>query len=254
MDKVKRLNLIGYCRTSTENQKEEGTINHQVEDLKSYADKNNIRLIETFKDDGVSGSLEWHDRKGMSEMFNYIEVNQNVDGIIIYKLDRLARDLRIQENIIYDLQERKGKQIISIKEPDLDSKDITRVLFRQMLSAVAQYEKGLITMRMMNGRIKKAEKGGYAGGSPAYGYVSKDKKLLVNKSQAEVVRFIFQLRRKMSLREIVKELNRLNIKTARGGKWHAGTVRYIINNRIYKGKTKYKGINNKNIELNVFAI
>jgi site-specific DNA recombinase len=250
MEKDKTLKLIGYCRVSTENQKEEGTIDLQIRDIKKFADSNNYDLVETFCDNGVSGSLEWFERKGMLEMFNYLEQHKDVDGVLIYKLDRLARDLRIQENIIYDLQEKQKKTIISIKEPDLDSKDITRVLFRQMLSAVAQYERGLITMRMMNGRLRKAEKGGYAGGSVAYGYVCKNKELKIDRKQAEVVKLIFQLRKKRkSLREIVAILNSENIKTARGGKWYAGTVRYILKNSIYKGRVVYKGVSAEKFKL-----
>lgn len=253
MEKDKKLKLIGYCRVSTENQKEEGTIDLQVKDIKRFADNNNYELVETFCDNGVSGSLEWYERKGMLAMFNYIEAHKNIDGVLIYKLDRLARDLRIQENIIYDLQEKQKKTIISIKEPDLDSKDITRVLFRQMLSAVAQYERGLITMRMTNGRLKKAEKGGYAGGSAAYGYVVKNKGLKIDKKQAEVIKLIFTMRKKKkSLRGIVNILNKENIKTARGGKWYAGTVKYILDNRLYQGEVSYKKVKTNNSNLNMF--
>ncbi len=255
MEKDKKLKLIGYCRVSTENQKEEGTIDLQIKDIKRFAENNNYELVNTFCDNGVSGSLEWYERKGMLEMFNYLEQHQNIDGVLIYKLDRLARDLRIQENIIYDLQEKQKKTIISIKEPDLDSKDITRVLFRQMLSAVAQYERGLITMRMMNGRLKKAEKGGYAGGSAAYGYVVKNKGLKIDKKQAEVIKLIFLMRKKKkSLREIVGILNAENIKTARGGKWYAGTVRYMLNNNLYSGNCKYKKVLAINKKLNILQI
>lgn len=252
MANEKQLKLIGYCRVSTENQKEEGTIEHQVKDIEKYAEQKGIRLIKVFKDNGVSGSLEWHQRKGMLELFDFLEEHKDIDGVLIYKLDRLARDLRVQENIIYDLQEKRKKTIISIKEPDLDSKDITRVLFRQMLSAVAQYERGLITMRMMNGRLKKAEKGGYAGGSAAYGYVAKNKELRVDKKQAEVIKRIFQMRRKKcAFRKIAGVLNAEKIKTARGGLWYAGTVKYILDNELYGGAVNYKQVRTKNSRLNI---
>lgn len=254
MENIKPLKLIGYCRVSTENQKEEGTIEHQVKDITKFANQNNHQLVEVFRDNGVSGSKEWHERQGMLEMFNYVEKHKEIDGVLIFKLDRLARDLRVQENIIYDLQEKRKKTIISIKEPDLDSKDITRVLFRQMLSAVAQYERGLITMRMMNGRYKKAERGGYAGGHAAYGYAAKNKELKIEKKQAEVIRRIFLMRKKkMSLREIANLLNAERVKTARSGKWYAGTVKYILDNEIYKGVGNYKNIKSKVLGLSIIG-
>ena len=253
MENDKKLKLIGYCRVSTENQKNEGTIELQIQDIKKFAEQNNYKLVKIFQDNGVSGSLDWFERKGLNELFSYLEANRFVDGIMIYKLDRLARDLRIQENIIYDLQEKRKKKIISIKEPDLDSKDITRTLFRQMVSAVSQYEKGLITMRLSNGRIKKAERGGYAGGSTAYGYRAKNKSLKIDKKEAEVIKSIFRMRkRKLSLRDIAKELNGKGVKTARKGKWYAGTVRYILNNSLYKGVSNYKSVQFSNSDLGIF--
>lgn len=255
MANEKQLKLIGYCRVSTENQRDEGTIEHQVKDIEKYAEQNNYHLVKIFKDNGVSGSLEWHQRKGMVELFNFMSEHRDIDGVLIYRLDRLARDLRVQENIIYDLQEKRKKTIISIKEPDLDSKDITRVLFRQMLSAVAQYERGLITMRMMNGRLKKAEKGGYAGGSVAYGYVVKNNSLRIDKKQAEIVKQVFALRNKRkSLRDIACFLNSEQVKTARGGKWYAGTVRYMLNNELYKGVGCYKSIKSKVGQLSIIGL
>lgn len=241
----------GYARVSTDNQREEKTIEIQERALEEYADKNNIELMRTFQDNGVSGGLEF--RPALAEMFNYLEEkeNQDITGVIIYKLDRLARDVRIQENLIYDLQEKRGKKIISIKEPDLDSKDITRVLMRQMIGAISQYEKGLITMRLSSGRMNKIRKGGYSGGGVALGYNAKDKELIIDKGDAETVKTIFYLKRykRMSLSGIARKFNKENIKTARGGQWYAGTIKYILNNNLYKGTMSYNGVSIKTPEL-----
>lgn len=244
--------FCGYARVSTGNQKEEKTIEIQEQAIQEYADKNNIIIKAVFKDDGVSGSLE--ERPALADMFNFLEAKENTDveGIIIFKLDRLARDVRLQENLIYDLQERRKKKIISIKEPDLDSKDITRVLMRQMLGAISQYEKGVITMRLKAGRMRKAQKGGYAGGSTALGYIAKNKELIINQEQAETIKTIYKLKRKkMSLNAIATKFNSENIKTARGGKWYAGTVKYILNNSAYRGNFYYnkKKVINKNLSI-----
>lgn len=248
-----KLKFCGYARVSTGNQREEKTIEIQEQALKEYANKNNIELMTIFKDEGVSGGLE--DRPALVEMLDYLEEkeNKNIEGVIIFKLDRLARDVRIQENLIYDLQEKRGKKIISIKEPDLDSKDITRVLMRQMLGAISQYEKGVITMRLKAGRMNKIRKGGYSGGFVALGYNAKDKQLVINKENAKTVKTIFYLKRykRMSLSGIAKKFNDENIKTARGGKWYAGTIKYILNNKLYKGKISYNGVSVRTPELSL---
>jgi site-specific DNA recombinase len=155
------LRLIGYARVSTDNQANEGTIEIQLHALREYAALNGHELVDTFTDEGVSGGLEH--RPGLSLLFEYLDEHDDVDGVLIFKLDRLARDLMIQENLIRDF-EKKGKRIISTKEPDLDSKDATRVFIRQILGSVSQYEKAIITMRLSGGRHNKARKGLHAGG------------------------------------------------------------------------------------------
>ena len=245
------IKVVGYCRVSTDNQKEEGTIEIQEKALKEYAKKNNIELLQIFKDEAISGSSELENRPGLVKLFNYIESHFNMKGVLIFKLDRLARDLYIQEHLIKKL-ELLNIKLLSIKEPDLSSKDPMRKAFRQFMGIVSELEKAFITMRLSAGRINKAQKGGFAGGSTAMGYVSKNKKLKIDKEQAEVIRMIFKMKRykKMGLREIARELNNLNIPTSRvNSRWHARTVKYILENPLYRGTLHYKGNKSKNERL-----
>lgn len=235
-----KIKAVAYCRVSTDNQKDEGTIGLQVDAIKDYCKTNNIDLIETFSDEGVSGGLE--DRPALADLFDYIEQTDGIKAVVIYKLDRLARDLIIQENLIKDF-EKRGVKLVSTKEQDLDSKEPTRVFIRQVLGGVAQYEKGLITMRLSGGRARKARGGGYAGGRIALGYESKDKDLITN-LEAETVKVIFAYKRykRLSINEIARRLNAEGYKTKRGGKWYASTIKYILNNPIYKGVYQYTDI------------
>jgi len=247
MDKAQsptRKQVIGYCRVSTDNQKDEGTIDLQRHALRDYAQANGYELVKVFEDEGVSGGLA--DRPALADLFNYLEDSKNkgIEAVLIYKLDRLARDLYIQEHLIKKL-ESLGKGLISTKEPNLDSDDPMRKAFRQFMGIVAELEKAFITMRLSGGRINKIKtKSKYAGGGIALGYNSKGKDLIIDPKQAETVKRIFKMRRHShkSLCRIAKELNELDIPTARGGKWHAGTVKYILANPLYKGVMGYSGI------------
>lgn len=237
-NEVKGLRLVGYCRVSTENQREDGTIEIQENALREYAEKEGLTLVDMVTDEGVSGGLE--SRPGLARVIDYINTDETIQGILIFKLDRLARDVRIQENLIHDIQTRKGKRIISVKEPDLDSKDPMRVLMRQILGSFSQYEKSLIAMRLSMGRINKARKGGFAGGKTPIGYKGENSDLQIDNLKADTVRSIFQMKQDgMSLREIARELNKGSYPTSRGGSWYAGTVRYILANRIYQGNICY---------------
>ena len=246
-----RKKIVGYCRVSTENQKDEGTIDIQRHALKEYADANGYELVKVFEDEGVSGGLE--DRAGLAELFNFLEdeANKDIEAVLIFKLDRLARDLIIQENLLKDF-EKKGVRLISTKETDLDSKEPTRVFIRQVLGGVSQYEKGLIAMRLTAGRKSKIKfKNKYAGGGVALGYETIDRDLVINEKQAETIRQIFKMKRygKKGLREIARTLNEQGVATARGGEWHAGTIKYILANPLYKGNMIYSGIEAKRADL-----
>jgi len=243
-----KLKAVGYCRVSTDNQKDEGTIGLQVDAVKEFA-KADYDLIDTFTDEGVSGGLE--DRPALAKLLDYIENPDNeIKAVIIYKLDRLARDLIIQENLIKDF-EKRGVKLISTKETDLDSKEPTRVFIRQVLGGVSQYEKGLITMRLSGGRNRKARNGGYAGGRVALGYSSIDKELQTTIGEADTIKTIFAMKRKkLSLNEIARRLNAGGFKTKTGtGKWYAGTISYILKNKLYKGNYSYNDIKTNKLNL-----
>ena len=187
---MKKSAFLAYCRTSTENQKDEKTIELQVASLIKYASKNNLELVEFFKDDGVSGSLE--NRPELVRMMKCLRDSPDVTGVLIYKLDRLARDLYIQEGLIKEFS-KLNKQVISTLEPDLDSGDPFRTAFRQMLGVFSQFEKAMITLRMKGGKRRKAESGGFHGGF-VYGYRSVNGKLEVFEPEAKIVKDIFYLK------------------------------------------------------------
>lgn len=243
--------IIGYCRVSTDNQKDEGTIDLQRQALKEYADAKGYELVKIFEDEGVSGGLE--DRAGLAELFSFLEDKENkgVEAVLIFKLDRLARDLYIQEHLIKKL-EALSVGLISTKEADLASDDPMRKAFRQFMGIVSELEKSFITMRLSGGRINKIKnKKTYAGGGIALGYSTIDKDLVIDEKQAETIRQIFKMKRygKKGLREIARTLNEQGVATARGGKWHAGTIKYILANPLYKGVMEYSGIEVKRADL-----
>lgn len=252
VNQAKGLKVVAYCRVSTDNQKEEGTISLQVDAIKEYCEKKGYNLIETFKDEGVSGGLE--DRPALATLFNFLESKEGkeVEAIVIWKLDRLARDLYIQEHLIKRF-ELLNKRLISTKEADLNSSDPMRKAFRQFMGIVAELEKSFITMRLSGGRIQKAKRGEYAGGGIALGYLTKGKELQPTEGEAEIVKKIFNLKRhsRFSINKIARLLQAGGYQTKRGGNWYASTVSYILNNQIYRGLYSYKGIESQRSDLDL---
>ena len=233
------MNLVGYCRVSTENQRDEGTIVLQERALEEFCQANGHQLIALYKDEGVSGDQA--NRPGLSKMFDFLECSRGIDGVLIYKLDRLARDLYMQEHVIRELG-RLGLELVSTKEPDLASTDPMRVAFRQFQGIIAELEKTMITWRLSSGRLNKARKGGYAGGRAAFGYrVTAEKDLVIDPLHAPALDLIFKLRRKkQGYHEIARQLNQRSVAAPGGGVWYPGSVKYIVDNPLYRGHYAYK--------------
>ena len=123
------------------------------------------------------------------------------------------------------------------------------------MGIVSELEKAFITMRLSGGRISKIKnKKTYAGGGIAFGYSTIDKDLVIDEKQAETIRQIFKMKRhqRKGLREIARVLNEQGTPTARGGEWHAGTIKYILSNQLYKGIMGYSGVEAKRADLALF--
>ena len=185
---------------------------HQDE---KYPKENSIEIVEVFQEEGVSGTLE--NRPVLARLLVSLEKNgYGVSTVIIEKLDRLARDLMIQEAIIRDLKS-KGFDLVSTAEgSDLLAADPTRELIRQVFGAVAQYEKSMLVAKLKASRERLKVISGKCEGRK--GYHDTDE------GQA-IIRRIRALRRKLPHRkrrtwqQIADILNAEGVSTFNGRTW-----------------------------------
>ena len=119
------IEAFGYLSVSGKGQLHGDGFPRQREAIERYATANGIRVVRWFEERAVPGATEWEHRPAWTEMVQ--ELN-GVRTILIEKVDRLARDLGVQEWIMRDLK-RRGVALISTTEQDLDT-DPTRVMFR----------------------------------------------------------------------------------------------------------------------------
>lgn len=228
----------GYIRVSTDEQVERFGLDVQRDEIEAYAKENGFELFKIYEDAGYSGSDM--DRPALIEMLE-VAATDNFDTVIVYKTDRLARDNFMAWWIEKELK-KTNTELISITEPyRLD--DPSGRLFYAMISAFADYERSIITMRTKAGRLKKAKEGGYAGGNLTYGYDVLEGKLVLNQREAEVVKRIFRdYVGGKSMQRIASELRAEDIPTKQGGKWWASTINEILGNTLYVGESSYGGI------------
>jgi DNA invertase Pin-like site-specific DNA recombinase len=167
-----------YLRVSGKGQVGGDGFPRQIAAVKAYAAANNIRIVKTFREEGVSGANELADRPQFASMMLALEGN-GVELVLVEALHRLARDLMIQESILADMK-RHGFRLISVAEPDLCSDDPSRKLMRQIMGAFSEYEKTMIVtkLKVARDRKKAAADDNRCEGRKPYGYYNGERAIL----------------------------------------------------------------------------
>lgn len=210
---------FGYLRVSGKGQIQGDGFPRQLAAIKGYAQAHEIRIVEVFREEGVCGATESADRPAWSALMTALHAN-GVRAVIIEKLDRLARDLMVQEATIADLQ-KHGFTLISVAEPDLMATDPTRILMRQLMGAVAQYDKSQVVLKLRGARQRMKAATGRCEGRKPYG---------TRDGEAAVIERMRQLRSSgMAYRKVAAMLNAESVPTRTAGKrWRGYTVNAIL--------------------------
>jgi DNA invertase Pin-like site-specific DNA recombinase len=209
---------FAYLRVSGKGQIEGDGFTRQLEAIKGYAQAQGIRVVKVFREEGVGGALDLEDRPALMELFEALAAN-GTKLVLIEKLDRLARDLMVQETIIGDLRKR-GFDLISVSEPDLLQRDPTRVMMRQIFGAIAQYEKAMIVAKLRGARQRMKAKTGRCEGRKPYGFYE---------GEAEALERMTVLRQQdMGFDRIADALNAEGLKPRTGERWWGKTVNNIL--------------------------
>jgi site-specific DNA recombinase len=109
--------------------------------------------------------------------------------------------------------------------------------------AFAELERSQIKDRVMTGKREKARQGGYNGARCPLGYRYDGHIWEIDDAGAATVRTAFdRFLTGATLTAIAQELNDAGAQTARGGRWHPSTVRYILTNGFYAGLSQWDGI------------
>lgn len=233
------MKLVAYVRVSTDRQAEEGHgLEVQEEAIRTWAKKHGHRIVAWTRDEGVSGSNGLDNRIGLPDAVAAVRTGA-AKGLVVYRLDRLARDLIVQETLLAEVR-RAGGEVLSTSAAEAgyltdDPDDPSRKLIRQVLGAVSEYERSMIALRLRSGRRRKHEHGGFAYGSPKFGYRAEHGELVADEREQAALTRITELRAQgQSLRSIAETLTAEGIGPKRGGRWHTETIRRIcrrIDNR-----------------------
>ena len=163
---MEKTKAIIYARVSTAGQ----DYDRQLVELKQYADRMGYDVVKTFSEK-ISGAKKVEERQAMTELLNYIEVN-NVDKVLIYECSRLSRRAVDFLSIIEIFNEKKIS--LYIHQNGLETllpNGAINPIATLVLGILAQFnsmERSLIRSRMESGYNNFRNNGGVVGRKTGY--------------------------------------------------------------------------------------
>jgi DNA invertase Pin-like site-specific DNA recombinase len=227
------MKLVAYLRVSTTGQLDGYGFDVQRKHIRAYAKAHGHRIVAEYSD-AVSGAKDTADRPGLLEALQELRKPPSADGLIVGKLDRLARQLTTQEAIL-SLIWREGGTVYTAEDGEVlrdDPDDPMRTAIRQVQGVFAELDRKTVVKRLRDGRRVKAETGRHAVGVYAYGTQGvgkgRDRDAGENPDEQAAVQRIVELRRAgKSYREIATALDTEGLKPRRAAAWQANSVRNV---------------------------
>lgn len=230
-----------YTRVSTDEQVEKGfSLAAQKKRLYEYCTSNNIGIYQLYSDEGISGH-SIAQRAALQQMLKDAK-DKKFDTVVVYKTDRLSRNLLDLLTIKKELDDLDIELVIS--DESVDTSDDTGVAMFSIMGAFAELERKKICERLMSGKRQKIRTTGIKPKQAVlpYGYLYDDinKKYIIDEKYRKDIEKIYSLFDEgMSYNQIAHYLveNSIFFGRTTKSKWCASDVSRIIRNPIYKGWT-----------------
>ncbi|UPK33593.1 recombinase family protein [Bradyrhizobium sp. 186] len=252
-DSPRTLRCAIYTRKSTEHglDQEFNSLHAQREACEAYIKSQasqGWKLVPAHYDDPAysGGNLE---RPALKRLLGEIQLGK-VDVVVVYKIDRLTRSLADFAKLVETFDAR-SVSFVAVTQQFNTTTSMGRLTLNILLS-FAQFERELASERVRDKIAASRKRGMWTGGTVPLGYDARDKKLVINKSEAQTVRTIFLLYLQLrSFGKLVAELDRRGIVTKRrttkftkyqgGIPFTYGPLAYFLKNRIYLGEIHHGG-------------
>ena len=235
------MDLVAYVRVSTSEQSLDGYgLPIQERAIRTWAKAHGHRIRAVYSD-VTSGTTAYADRPGLSACFDALLPPPRATGLVVLRLDRLAREL-LQQEAALQVAWRAGGCVFAVDGGQDgsglvladDPNEPTRKLVRRILGLVSEYERDLMAKRLSDGRRRKAEDGLHAGGTYRFGTTGgqtadgKRDAVPVPGEQATVARILELRQQGESYRSIAATLDAEGRKPRRAKSgWSAMSVRNI---------------------------
>ena len=242
-----------YCRVSSDERldQEFNSIDAQREAGHAYVASQRaegwIPVADDYDDPGFSGGNT--DRPGLKRLLADIQ-RGIVDIVVVYKIDRLTRSLADFSKMV-EVFERHGVSFVSVTQQFNTTTSMGRLMLNVLLS-FAQFEREVTGERIRDKIAAAKRKGMWMGGVPTLGYNVENRLLVINETEAAVVRRIFEEMLTIGApTQIAANLTADGITTkawtTQDGQIRNGTqidkkyLHKLLRNRIFLGEISHKG-------------
>lgn len=248
---AKRRRCAVYTRKSNEEGLEQNYNSIQAQRdaghayIASQRNEGWIPVGEDYDDPAYSGGNM--ERPALKKLLADIEAGK-IDVVVVYKIDRLTRSLADFARMI-EVFERHKVSFVSVTQQFNTTTSMGRLMLNVLLS-FAQFEREVTGERIRDKIAASKKKGMWMGGVPPLGYDVKDRRLVINPAEAELVRHIFQ--RFVDTGSTTKLVHELRLDGARTKGWTTqdgkvrtgkafdkGNLYKILHNRHYLGEISH---------------
>jgi len=222
-----KTQAYSYLRVSGLGQIEGDGFPRQRESIQRYAKAHGIEIAAEYRDEGVSGTTELAGRKGLAALLDAVE-SGNIKLVLVERADRVARNAMVSE-IILDRFRTAGGTVLEVDAgSDLTTGDDepTAVLIRQVLAAIAHFDRSVTVLKLRAARDRKRKQEGRCEGRKPFG---------ARPGEQETIVRMRELHRKpkgekrMGYHRIATVLNREGRQSRSGKPWTATSVERILN-------------------------
>jgi DNA invertase Pin-like site-specific DNA recombinase len=240
----RKLRCAIYTRKSSEEglEQEFNSLDAQREGCEAYVASQRsegwLLVRDRYDDGGISGATL--ERPGLKRLLGDIEAHR-VDVVVVYKIDRLSRALMDFAKLV-DVFDRNNVTFVSITQSFNTTTSMGRLTLNILLS-FAQFEREVIGERIRDKFAASRKRGMWMGGWAPLGYDVKDRKLIVNEPEAQLVKSIFsRFAKGRSGTILVQELATEGLVNKQYKKIDKGFLYRLLNNRVYLGEAVHKGV------------
>ena len=216
-----------YARYSSNNQTEQ-SIEGQVHVCQDFAKRNDIVIVDSYIDRAISGTTD--EREAFQRMLKDSN-NKKWDYVLVYKLDRFARN-KYESAIHRKHLKDNGIKLLSAMENIPETPE--GVLLESLLEGMNQYFSEELAQKVSRG-LHESRMKGHCIGSVPLGYIKENKMLNINEDEAIIVKRIFEdYASGKTILQICRDFEKESI-TNKGGKFVPQTVRHILKREEYTG-------------------